>query len=74
MGPWLITPDEFDDPNDLKLGCSINGEHSMNPMPTRVLNPTTNARYTLVMRSSLSGDEDQGPEGQQNTYPADVPV
>jgi hypothetical protein len=29
---------------------------------------------TLVMRSSLDGDEDQGTEGQQNTYPADVPV
>jgi 2-keto-4-pentenoate hydratase/2-oxohepta-3-ene-1,7-dioic acid hydratase in catechol pathway len=26
MGPWLVTPDEFDDPDDLGLGCSINGE------------------------------------------------
>jgi len=26
VGPWLVTPDEFDDPNDLELGCSINGE------------------------------------------------
>jgi 2-keto-4-pentenoate hydratase/2-oxohepta-3-ene-1,7-dioic acid hydratase in catechol pathway len=25
-GPWLVTPDEFDDPDDLELGCSINGE------------------------------------------------
>jgi 2,4-didehydro-3-deoxy-L-rhamnonate hydrolase len=24
-GPWLVTPDEFDDPNDLELGCSVNG-------------------------------------------------
>ncbi|MFG2884591.1 fumarylacetoacetate hydrolase family protein [Streptomyces sp. NPDC048297] len=25
-GPWLVTPDEFDDPDDLELGCAINGE------------------------------------------------
>lgn len=26
LGPVLVTPDEFDDPDDLELGCSINGE------------------------------------------------
>jgi 2,4-diketo-3-deoxy-L-fuconate hydrolase len=26
MGPWIVTPDEFDDPNDLALGCSVDGE------------------------------------------------
>jgi 2-keto-4-pentenoate hydratase/2-oxohepta-3-ene-1,7-dioic acid hydratase in catechol pathway len=26
MGPWLVTPDEFDNPDDLELGCAINGE------------------------------------------------
>jgi 2-keto-4-pentenoate hydratase/2-oxohepta-3-ene-1,7-dioic acid hydratase in catechol pathway len=26
VGPWLVTPDELDDPNDLELGCAINGE------------------------------------------------
>ena len=25
FGPWLVTPDEVDDPDDLVLGCSING-------------------------------------------------
>ncbi|MBD0418204.1 fumarylacetoacetate hydrolase family protein [Streptomyces sp. TRM S81-3] len=25
-GPWLVTPDEFDDPDDLELTCSVNGE------------------------------------------------
>jgi 2-keto-4-pentenoate hydratase/2-oxohepta-3-ene-1,7-dioic acid hydratase in catechol pathway len=25
-GPWLVTPDELDDPDDLGLGCSIDGE------------------------------------------------
>ncbi|MET9286311.1 fumarylacetoacetate hydrolase family protein [Nocardia beijingensis] len=26
QGPWLVTPDEFADPDDLELGCSIDGE------------------------------------------------
>ena len=25
-GPWLVTPDELADPDDLALGCSIDGE------------------------------------------------
>jgi 2-keto-4-pentenoate hydratase/2-oxohepta-3-ene-1,7-dioic acid hydratase in catechol pathway len=26
VGPWLVTPDEFDDPDDLELACAVNGE------------------------------------------------
>ncbi len=26
IGPWLVTLDEFGDPDDLELGCAINGE------------------------------------------------
>lgn len=26
MGPWLVTPDEFEDPDDLELGCAVDGE------------------------------------------------
>ncbi|HEY4455328.1 MAG TPA: fumarylacetoacetate hydrolase family protein [Pseudonocardiaceae bacterium] len=26
IGPWLVTVDEFADPDDLALGCAINGE------------------------------------------------
>ena len=26
IGPWLVTPDEFDDPGDLELTCTVNGE------------------------------------------------
>ena len=26
MGPWLVTPDEVPDPDDLALGCSLDGE------------------------------------------------
>ncbi|HTZ92563.1 MAG TPA: fumarylacetoacetate hydrolase family protein [Streptosporangiaceae bacterium] len=25
VGPWLVTPDEFSNPDDLELGCSVNG-------------------------------------------------
>jgi 2,4-didehydro-3-deoxy-L-rhamnonate hydrolase len=25
-GPWLVTPDEFENPDDLELGCAIDGE------------------------------------------------
>jgi 2,4-didehydro-3-deoxy-L-rhamnonate hydrolase len=26
VGPWLVTTDEFDSPDDLELGCRVNGE------------------------------------------------
>jgi 2-keto-4-pentenoate hydratase/2-oxohepta-3-ene-1,7-dioic acid hydratase in catechol pathway len=26
MGPWVVTPDELADPDDLPLGCSVDGE------------------------------------------------
>jgi 2-keto-4-pentenoate hydratase/2-oxohepta-3-ene-1,7-dioic acid hydratase in catechol pathway len=26
IGPWLVTPDELGNPDDLELGCAINGE------------------------------------------------
>lgn len=26
QGPWLVTPDEFDNPDDIGLGCAIDGE------------------------------------------------
>jgi 2,4-didehydro-3-deoxy-L-rhamnonate hydrolase len=26
MGPWIVTVDEFADPDDLELGCSVDGE------------------------------------------------
>ncbi|MEU6439654.1 fumarylacetoacetate hydrolase family protein [Streptomyces sp. NPDC047046] len=30
VGPWLVTPDEFENPDDLALGCSVNGEEVQN--------------------------------------------
>jgi 2,4-didehydro-3-deoxy-L-rhamnonate hydrolase len=26
IGPWIVTPDELDNPDDLALGCAVNGE------------------------------------------------
>ena len=26
IGPWLVTPEEFADPDDLEIGCLVNGE------------------------------------------------
>jgi 2-keto-4-pentenoate hydratase/2-oxohepta-3-ene-1,7-dioic acid hydratase in catechol pathway len=26
VGPWLVTPDEFENPDDLEIGCSLDGE------------------------------------------------
>jgi 2-keto-4-pentenoate hydratase/2-oxohepta-3-ene-1,7-dioic acid hydratase in catechol pathway len=26
IGPWLVTPDEFVNPDDLEIGCAVNGE------------------------------------------------
>ena len=26
VGPWVVTPDEFSDPNDLTLTCTVDGE------------------------------------------------
>ncbi|MDT0411372.1 MULTISPECIES: fumarylacetoacetate hydrolase family protein [Streptomyces] len=30
VGPWLVTPDEFENPDDLALGCAVNGEEVQN--------------------------------------------
>ena len=29
IGPWLVTPDELPNPDDLALGCSVSGESSI---------------------------------------------
>jgi 2,4-didehydro-3-deoxy-L-rhamnonate hydrolase len=39
MGPYLVTPDEFDNPNDLALGCSVNGESVQESRTSMMLTP-----------------------------------
>jgi 2-keto-4-pentenoate hydratase/2-oxohepta-3-ene-1,7-dioic acid hydratase in catechol pathway len=44
MGPWLVTPDDLDNPDDLHLRCTLNGEtvqngstsHMIAPVPTLI--------------------------------------
>jgi 2-keto-4-pentenoate hydratase/2-oxohepta-3-ene-1,7-dioic acid hydratase in catechol pathway len=26
IGPWIVSPDELNDPDDLAIGCTVNGE------------------------------------------------
>ena len=30
IGPWIVTPDEFSDPNDLAIECSVSGDQVQN--------------------------------------------
>ena len=39
IGPWLVTLDEFDDPNDLQLGCEINGETMQHSRTSQLIFP-----------------------------------
>jgi 2-keto-4-pentenoate hydratase/2-oxohepta-3-ene-1,7-dioic acid hydratase in catechol pathway len=38
-GPWLVTPDEFDDPDDLELSCTINGEQVQKARTSQMVFP-----------------------------------
>jgi 2-keto-4-pentenoate hydratase/2-oxohepta-3-ene-1,7-dioic acid hydratase in catechol pathway len=37
IGPWLVTPDEFEDPDDVGLRCSLNGEIVQDGRTSRLL-------------------------------------
>lgn len=39
MGPWLVTPDEFANPDDLELGCAINGETMQQARTSQLIFP-----------------------------------
>ena len=36
-GPWLVTPDELHDPNDLAIGCTLSGEVVQNSRTSRMI-------------------------------------
>lgn len=38
-GPWLVTPDELHSPDDLELGCSVNGEQVQKARTTDMVFP-----------------------------------
>src|ERR1700722_15356527 len=37
VGPWVVTPDELDNPDDLALGCSVNGEKMQDARTTNLV-------------------------------------
>jgi len=57
IGPWLVTPDEFTDPDDLALSCAINGEDVQNGRTSALIFPVPAliARLSAVL-PLLPGD------------------
>jgi 2-keto-4-pentenoate hydratase/2-oxohepta-3-ene-1,7-dioic acid hydratase in catechol pathway len=39
MGPWVVTVDEFDNPDDLELGCAIDGEPMQHSRTSNLIFP-----------------------------------
>jgi 2-keto-4-pentenoate hydratase/2-oxohepta-3-ene-1,7-dioic acid hydratase in catechol pathway len=39
MGPWLVTPDEFGNPDDLQLRATVNGEQVQNARTSELIFP-----------------------------------
>jgi 2,4-diketo-3-deoxy-L-fuconate hydrolase len=37
LGPWVVTPDELNNPDDLALGCSVNGEKMQDARTTDLI-------------------------------------
>ena len=56
-GPWLVTPDELGDPNDLELGCSVDGQQVQKSRTSQLVFgvPELIARLSVVL-PLLPGD------------------
>jgi 2-keto-4-pentenoate hydratase/2-oxohepta-3-ene-1,7-dioic acid hydratase in catechol pathway len=39
MGPWVVTPDEFDDPDDLRLTCTLNADIVQDARTSQMITP-----------------------------------
>jgi 2-keto-4-pentenoate hydratase/2-oxohepta-3-ene-1,7-dioic acid hydratase in catechol pathway len=50
IGPWVVTPDELDDPDDLAIGCAVNGEQVQSDRTSSMLFsvPETIARLSAI--------------------------
>ena len=53
QGPWLVTPDEFADPNDLELGCAIDGEEVQKGRTRDLIFPVSQLIATLSRNVTL---------------------
>ncbi|MDX6742444.1 fumarylacetoacetate hydrolase family protein [Actinocorallia sp. A-T 12471] len=47
-GPWLVTPDEFADPDDVELSCAVNGEEMQKSRTSNLIFPVP----TLIAKLS----------------------
>jgi 2-keto-4-pentenoate hydratase/2-oxohepta-3-ene-1,7-dioic acid hydratase in catechol pathway len=57
MGPWLVTPDELDDPDDLELGCFVNGEQVQKSRTSQLIFPVPEiVAYLSSIVTLLPGD------------------
>jgi 2,4-diketo-3-deoxy-L-fuconate hydrolase len=57
VGPWLVTPDAVDDPDDLEIGCAVNGEGVQKSRTSDLIFPVAElvARLSAVV-TLLPGD------------------
>ena len=57
VGPWLVTPDAVDDPDDLEIGCAVNGEEVQKSRTSDLIFPVAElvARLSAVV-TLLPGD------------------
>lgn len=53
QGPWIVTPDEFDNPDDIKLGCDIDGETVQNGRTGELIFPVPRLIATLSQNVTL---------------------
>jgi len=57
LGPWLVTPDEIEDPNNLDLKISVNGEERQNSNTNQlVYNVQKCIEYTTTRYTIYPGD------------------
>jgi 2,4-diketo-3-deoxy-L-fuconate hydrolase len=56
-GPWLVTPDEFDDRDDLAISCSVNGEIVQQARTASLIHGVPSiVRYLSSVVTLLPGD------------------
>ncbi|MFC9836006.1 fumarylacetoacetate hydrolase family protein [Rhodococcus sp. NPDC127530] len=53
QGPWLVTPDEFTNPDDLELGCTIDGEEMQKGRTRDLIFPVSTLIATLSRNVTL---------------------
>ncbi len=55
LGPWLVTPDEVPDPQDLSLWMEVNGERVQNASTRTMIFPVRHLEHFPTRRNRLGG-------------------